>query len=160
MKAMMATAQQPSSDDGVALLLEFLRERDVPCPRCGYNLRNLTSPQCPECRKDLTLAVGLLKPRFGWFLATVTPGLFSGIAAGLLSVPLLLVATLGGGLTPWPVLLADAFGFLSGIAALVLVRYRHAFLRQSQTHQIYWAISAWAVHLLAFFVVMGALTLL
>ena len=28
------------------------------------------------------------------------------------------------------------------------------------THQIYWAISAWAVHLLAFFVVMGALTLL
>ena len=71
---MMAKATKPPSSDGAATLLEYVRERDVPCPLCGYNLRNLTRPQCPECREDLKLTVGLLKPRFGWFLATVTPG--------------------------------------------------------------------------------------
>ena len=24
-------------------------DRDVPCPRCGYNLRGLHTPRCPEC---------------------------------------------------------------------------------------------------------------
>lgn len=24
-------------------------DRDVACPRCGYNLRGLTTPRCPEC---------------------------------------------------------------------------------------------------------------
>lgn len=32
-------------------LLEYLAERDVPCPGCGYNLRNLTGALCPECGK-------------------------------------------------------------------------------------------------------------
>ena len=88
------------SRDATSILLEFLRERDVLCPVCGYNLRNLTRPQCPECRKDLVLAVGLKKPRFGWFLVTITPGLFSGIAAGLLLIPLIGQMVLGGGVAP------------------------------------------------------------
>ena len=43
--------------DADGLLLDFVRDRDAACPRCGYNLRNLTLPRCPECRHDLVLAV-------------------------------------------------------------------------------------------------------
>ena len=119
------------------------------CPLCGYNLRNLTRPQCPECHKDLTLAVDLLKPQFGWFLATVTPGLFSVIAAGFLLVPITF-ATLASNPPPMPIYVTDAFGWLSGIAALVHFRYRNAFPRQPQKRQILWAVIAWAVHVLVF----------
>ena len=138
------------SPDATSLLLEFLRERDVPCPLCGYNLRNLTRPQCPECRKELVLAVGLKKPRFGWFLVTVTPGLFAGIAAALLLMPIIIVPLLGGGLAPWRFVAVDAFGWLSGLAALVLLKYRFAFLSQPQPKQRMWAAVAWGIHLLAF----------
>ncbi len=71
------TDEQPA--DEAALLLEFLRDRDVSCPLCGYNLRNLSACTCPECRETLALAVGFRRPRFGWLLATVIPGFFSGI---------------------------------------------------------------------------------
>ena len=28
-------------------LVEFLQDRDTPCPLCGYNVRNLTDNVCP-----------------------------------------------------------------------------------------------------------------
>jgi len=30
-------------------LRSYLRGRDAPCPRCGYNLRDLEEAACPEC---------------------------------------------------------------------------------------------------------------
>ncbi len=141
-------------EDAVALLLTFLRERDAFCPLCGYNLRNLVRPQCPECREDLVLAVGVRKLRFGWFLATITPGLFCGIAAALLLIPMIAVPLTGGGAPPWFVVAADAFGWLSGIAALVLLRHRFLFLRQPQPAQRAWAVLAWTIHVAAFVMLM------
>ena len=44
----------------------------------------------------------------------------------------------------------DAFGWLSGIAALVLIKYRFRFLRQPRAAQQRWALLAWAVHVVAF----------
>jgi hypothetical protein len=36
----------------------FLRDRDVPCPRCGYNLRSTQSARCcPECGCELVLVL-------------------------------------------------------------------------------------------------------
>jgi rubrerythrin len=32
-----------------ALLAQYLKERDVPCPGCGYNLQGITTEKCPEC---------------------------------------------------------------------------------------------------------------
>ena len=53
-------------------LVEFLRERDVECPLCGYNLRQLQRARCPECGRDLELRVGLAEPRQGaWLMAQV-----------------------------------------------------------------------------------------
>lgn len=34
-------------------LASYLADRDVPCPSCGYNLRNLAASNCPECGEPL-----------------------------------------------------------------------------------------------------------
>ncbi|MCG3129130.1 MAG: hypothetical protein CHACPFDD_04040 [Phycisphaerae bacterium] len=56
----------PRMDDALA---QFLAARDVPCPGCGYNLRGLTAPRCPECAQELTLRVNLQEPRLAGFIA-------------------------------------------------------------------------------------------
>jgi hypothetical protein len=131
-------------------LLDFLKGRDAPCPLCGYNLRDLTRPECPECRQALVLSVGLARLRLGWFLTTVTPGLFSGIAAVLVLIPIVLSATSGGGRPPWPIILVDIFGWLSGFVALGIIAGRDRFLRQPVSRQVAAAVFAWLVHLAAF----------
>lgn len=39
------------------LLRQFLADRDVPCAQCGFNLRGLGGPACPECGMALRLDV-------------------------------------------------------------------------------------------------------
>jgi predicted amidophosphoribosyltransferase len=39
------------------LLRAYLADHDHPCPRCGYNLRGLASPVCPECGTGLSLRI-------------------------------------------------------------------------------------------------------
>ena len=68
-----------------AALVELLAARDVPCPGCGYNLRDLTSTSCPECGRALRLGLEGARPK----LAAYVTGLigrsastgFSGVFA-------------------------------------------------------------------------------
>src|SRR3954469_21126167 len=61
-------------------LVGFVRERDVACPLCRYNLRGLTSARCPECGRELRLSVGLLEPRQGaWLLAQIAVTAAAGV---------------------------------------------------------------------------------
>jgi hypothetical protein len=53
------------------LLNTYLADRDLPCPRCGYNLRLLVGRRCPECGDELTLQVGLVEPRMAAYLTTL-----------------------------------------------------------------------------------------
>ena len=153
----MSGDEQPG--DEASLMLEFLRDRDVPCPLCGYNLRNLPACTCPECRETLALQVGFLKPRFGWLLATVTPGFFSGISAALMMVPLVISLFVAGGPAPWQLWAVNVFGWLSVLSAVVLVKYRYAFLRQTQATQRVWAGIAWLTHMFALAVFIAVLFL-
>ena len=41
------------------LLLAFLEDHDMSCLVCGYNLRGLAVPRCPECGTALTQCAGL-----------------------------------------------------------------------------------------------------
>ena len=148
----MTSPPAPDHDEG--LLLAFLKGRDVHCPSCDYNLRDLSRPQCPECHEALALTVGLKRARFGWFLIAVTPGFFSGIAAVILLAPLAGSLLLGQGTAPWVIWVTDAFGWVSVLAALVLVKYRFVFLRQPPARQRLWAAIAWAIHLAAFAVML------
>ena len=65
-----------AKNDDESMLFEWLRERDVECPLCRYNLRGLTAPRCPECGNGLRLSVALLDPYAkAWVtLATIACG--------------------------------------------------------------------------------------
>jgi hypothetical protein len=52
---------EPDADR--AMLQQFLADRDVPCPQCGYNLRTLSGAICPECGEQLALGVHLVEPK-------------------------------------------------------------------------------------------------
>lgn len=147
-----ASSDEPADEpaDEEALLLQFVQERDVPCPLCGYNLRNLVKTVCPECSKHLALTVGVQRPQMGWFIATIAPGIFSGISAAFMLALMLAESARTGGGAPFLLWAVDLFGWASGIMSLVLVKKRFRFLRQSDPAQRMWAIVMWFVHVAAF----------
>ncbi len=55
-------AASPAPQAMDELLPAYLRHRDVPCPNCSYNLRDLTGTSCPECGQRLELVVDLGSP--------------------------------------------------------------------------------------------------
>lgn len=135
----------PEADD---LLLRFVAERDIDCPRCGYNVRRLTRPICPECEEPLTLALKSRRMHIGWLMTAVAPGFFSGIAAVLLLIPLVMQS--GGGGVPAEAVLLLLFGFGSGIVAVVLSSRYRRFIRLSEALQAGIATIIWIIHVGAF----------
>ncbi len=86
------------SESEAGALKVYLVDRDVSCPGCGYNLRGLPEPVCPECRQELRISVGLSESRMAE-LVTCAAFLFAGTGAGaaVLITVAVLVATHGGG---------------------------------------------------------------
>ncbi len=140
------------------MLLEFLRDHEAPCPLCGYNLKSLTRPKCPECGQALVLTVGIARLRMGWLFAAVAPGFFSGIAACFVLVPIVGRLVFGDGVLSPALTALDLFGWCSGLFAIILAAQRARFLAQSPARQRWWAILIWVVHVvaLAMFVLFGA----
>ncbi len=136
-------------DDVAKLLSMFLRGRDVPCPLCGYNLRDLTQQQCPECRHEFLLTVGVTKPRFLWFLLAMTPCTFAGIAAGLTLIPVIVQRLGVAGPPPAILVTLVLLGLVSAVGGLMLIRHRFAFLRQEPRRQRRSAVAVWMIHGLA-----------
>ena len=145
-----AASSQAATTRAQEMLLEFLRDHEAPCPLCGYNLKAVTRPICPECGQELVLAVGAARVRLGWLMAAVAPGFFSGIAAVFALVPIV-VPPLFGGVKRIPLTLigVDLFGWCSGIFAIVLAAKRHRFLAQSRATQRWWAVGIWLAHVAA-----------
>ncbi len=132
------------SDDEA--LLEFVRERDAPCPRCGYNLRALSRPVCPECSQNLVLKVGATNFSVFWLIAAVAPGIFSGITA----IVFLVVAMLMGP-PPTDVVVIGCLLAASGAVALAVILRARRFLRLGDDVQRTVAIITWLIHLLGFY---------
>ncbi len=116
---------------------------------CGYNLRDLTQQQCPECRHELLLTVGVTKPMFLWFLLAMTPCTFAGIAAGLTLIPLIVEGLAGAGPPPAILVTLVLLGLVSALGGLMLIRHRFAFLRQKPRRQRVLAVAVWMIHVLA-----------
>ncbi len=136
--------------DSTEHLLAFVHNRDVSCPACGYNLRNLNNAVCPEREQPLHLTVGLAQQRVGLLIATVAPCIFSGIAAILLAIPLLMVEVTGGPPQPTSIILTDISGWISGFVGLGIIVGRQRFLRLRPEVQAAWAITMWLAHFAAF----------
>ncbi|MEM9415874.1 MAG: hypothetical protein AAGA29_10415 [Planctomycetota bacterium] len=70
--------------DETRALLDYVAQREVGCPRCGYNLRGLTQPNCPECGNGLKLTVGSISPiNRAWL--TMLAALIAPAGIGVLS---------------------------------------------------------------------------
>lgn len=151
-----STTRPPDDAEVVA----FLRGRSAPCPRCSYDLRDITTPRCPECAEPLVLKVGSPQARFGWLVLAMAPGCFSGVAALFVAVPvgLTLIRFFPPGQgAPWPIIVADAFGFLSAASVVIMYRHRHRFMAWKPARQRTVAVSIWGAHVLMFALVLLAL---
>lgn len=150
----------PATPDPGAEVVAFLRGRSAPCPRCAYDLRDAPTARCPECGEGLTLQIGGTRARFGWLVLAMAPGCFSGVAALFVAVPvgLTLIRFFPPGQgAPWPIVVADAFGFLSAASVVLMYRHRHRFMAWRPSRQRTVAISVWGAHVLMFALVLTAL---
>lgn len=143
------------------MLLEFLRDHDAACPVCGYNVRALQRPICPECNQNLTLTVGVWgdRLRLGWLLIALVPGIFSGIAACFAAIPTTAIY-FEDGVIVWPFVGAVLFGWCSGVFAIMLAfwgrgRHRIRFIAQSRKRQRWIALIIWMIHIAAFALFFG-----
>lgn len=111
------------SDEG-ELLNAFLADRDVPCPRCGYNLRMLVGRRCPECGDELTLRVGLVEPRMGAYLTALSASCAGVGGGGLFSLIGLTAAPLNWWVKPAAICLLSLLTVSSVMLTTVLARRR------------------------------------
>lgn len=152
----------PRPHDVEAEVVAFLSGRSHPCPRCGYDLRDIQAARCPECGEPLVLKIGSPRARFGWVILAMAPGCFSGVAAVFVSVPIIL-SVFGrfgpGQRPPWPFVAADAFGFVSATAVVVMYRHRQRILSWPTRRQAMFAGVMWGIHILAFGLFMLAMWL-
>ena len=96
------------------LLRALLASRDMPCPVCGYNLRRITSANCPECGAQLDLRVGSIDLKLGLWLVALF-GL--ALPAGFVSV----FAIIGVLRLALDVVLSGGFGSYSGFWIVPMV---------------------------------------
>ena len=145
------------AENETQFLLRFLQGRDHACPKCSYNLRNLTRPICPECGEALALTVGRRNFRDSLIFLVLAPCIFSSICTILLN-GLIGYIWYGDGVPPpmwvWGV---DAFGLSSGIGGLLLFVKRRAFMKLDRGVQLLWALLAWAIHIAVFVVLVVSL---
>jgi hypothetical protein len=131
-------------------LRTWLIDRDEPCPLCGYNLRGLTSPRCPECWQALRLSVSLAEPYLKAWIALVA-GLLPPAGIGAIFIFGFCYGLMHEGprvfrefsdiqLGPGFIMLHVASCVPLSILAIV---FRNRFLRLSRQIQKVYAIFAW-----------------
>ena len=148
--------------DPAAEVIAFLEGRSYPCPRCGYDLRDIQHPRCPECAEPLVLQLAAATPRFGWLVMAMAPGCFSGVAAVFVLVPVIINITRPpppGQPFPWPIIAADVFGFCSAVSVVFMYRYRRRIMSWKPRRQGQFAGAVWSVHILMFVLVIVAMSL-
>jgi DNA-directed RNA polymerase subunit RPC12/RpoP len=111
-----ANTAEPAVPTDSEFLRSYLAGRDVSCPTCGYNLRDLLGTRCPECGDELVLKVNTAEPR----LAVLICGIIALAAGAGFSGLLLILVMADGGSVSGDVLLVIFFGLLIESSVLVL----------------------------------------
>lgn len=130
-------------------LLAHLADHDAECPVCGYGLRGIAAPVCPECAAPLHLTVASDRTGLGpWLVAVIA----CALALGFDAVAMMLIAVGGtaaylstGVLPLQPVVMGGFFGafaLASGIALGIVIRSRRSWARRPRRSQ--W-VTGWAI---------------
>ena len=80
-------------------LREFVSGRDVPCPTCSYNLRDLTSAVCPECGEALAVRLQAEHPRVSVLVLGLLP---LAMALGFFAMGTLIIVGVSLYFGDWP----------------------------------------------------------
>jgi hypothetical protein len=106
-----------------AALVAWLAEHDEPCPVCGYNVRALTAPTCPECAAPLRLGVTSPQHLLGpWVLAIIACSLalgFDGVVMTLGATGIVVELFMRGTFSA-PYILIGTFVTLGGLSGITL----------------------------------------
>ncbi|HEV7299501.1 MAG TPA: hypothetical protein VGN72_09075 [Tepidisphaeraceae bacterium] len=138
-------AKTPAMLDGEALV-QYLQTRDVPCPGCGYNLRQLQSVMCPECGQQLKLSVGLVDQRLGWWITCLLgcciPATFGAFTLIFVApdVPTRELARI-----PWQILLLWTYLIAMIPTVFILIVRRRTYQRMPHDRQIVLGAAPWFV---------------
>lgn len=127
----MSDAPPPSSIE-LEMLRHFVAGRDVPCPGCGYNVRDLQHELCPECGQRLVLSVRLGEPRQAGLIAGLV-GLSAGAGLGgllLIYAAIVTFAMNRGNVGLDRFILINAVGFLLHAGGLSLWIWRWGRIRR------------------------------
>lgn len=134
--------------DEDALLLAHVRNRDVACPLCEYNLRALTSTRCPECGHRLQLRVALVDPYMRDWIATLIPLCGSGGIGIVFAIALVIFGPPRG--SDAVLAIMSMVWFIGSIPlAVVVMLLRRGFMSMPRTGQRWLAIIAWGAAALA-----------
>lgn len=132
-----------------AQLVRFVQGRDVACPGCGYNVRNLRADCCPECGEKLQLRLGLVEPRRAALIAGLV-GLAAGAGlGGLLLIYAALVIAFGRSGDWGDFLIVVGGGFVTHGALLGLwIRYWNTIRRAKPVARRMMVIACWGLPLI------------
>jgi len=127
-----------SNDDGqnadLNLLANYLAGRDVSCPTCGYNLRDLRGDQCPECGHSLEVTIRVndgSMMRWVWAFASSCLSVPLGILYSAITVVTLIdYSSLSVGFNLWIFVYTGVF-VIGTASAIILLLKRVQFLRCS-----------------------------
>jgi len=139
------------------LIEQYLYDRDMPCPACGYNLRSTRGSSCPECgaRLELNLQQAGDPPSQTYWLLAVIVNTGFGVMLFFHAVWTILTDVIASG----PHLLAIAFAIASPVILIIVMRSRDRFIRLPRLWQWNIAILLAIGHLLAAGAMLGAASL-
>lgn len=129
-----AESSNEKNNEAHAQLLNFLHERDVNCPTCQYNLRNLTSDTCPECGEVIELRIGSTSGMRTWALVgTISMALGAGFQVSL--ALLIAIVTFFRGMPPRGIgltaVVAFVFFLFHSVILMIWIRQHHQIARRN-----------------------------
>jgi len=133
------------------MLATYLAGRDVPCPQCGYNLRDLPGDRCPECGDGLALRLGLAEPRQGMLIAGLV-GLsagagLSGLLLGYIGIQMLRRYNGMGPDVWWFVSITGGGLLVEGLAIAAWLRWWRQVRRLGRGARLTLMLGCWALTL-------------
>jgi hypothetical protein len=149
---LLPEASSTQSDEEVVVL--YLSTRDVPCPSCRYNLRQLTTARCPECGARLEMSIRAPVEGMGaWIACLLACALPAGVGCFVVCELIyelmwkssrLSLGAIFHHMSPERITIFAYFIAMIAVVLELIVR-RRGFIRLRKTTQVILAILAWAL---------------